>query len=74
MSEELRRKQSACQYFKLDEWGICTYQYNFDVDTCKGNCLIHEDKNMNMSEGEEAFNQLDKEDMKILNDLIDGRD
>jgi len=74
MSEELRNEQKKCPNFELDDWGVCEYQINWEVDACEGNCLIFKHENESISKGEKAFNELTKDEMVTLNELIEGKD
>jgi len=32
-------KENECPDFKLDDWGVCTYKFNWDNEDCDNNCV-----------------------------------
>jgi len=46
MNDNQLKQQKECPHFELDDWGVCTYQYDWMEDVCKDNCVYNYDKNI----------------------------
>jgi len=36
--------EHKCPKYKLDSWRMCYYKIHCDIDDCKNNCAIEQDK------------------------------
>jgi len=53
--------EHKCPKYKLDSWRMCYYKIHYDIDDCKNNCAIEQDK---------IYEKEEKEKRIILDNIL----